>query len=62
MKTLIEIEQSIQRLKQARGVNATSIKDLEEQNEVINVELEKLLVRKGELLAQDRMKQYWDTE
>ena len=60
MKTLIEIEQSIQRLKSARVANATSIKDLEEQNEVINVELEKLLVRKGEIAAQERMKNYFE--
>ena len=57
MNQLIEIEQRINRLKAARIENAKSIKDLEEQNEVINLELEKALIKKGELTAQDRMKE-----
>ena len=60
MKTLMEIDVRINKLKQARVANATSIRNLEEQNEVINVELEKLLVRKGELSAQERMKNYFE--
>ena len=62
MQTLIEIEQRINRLKAARVENAKSIKDLEEQNEVINLELEKALIKKGELIAQDRMKEYFKGE
>ena len=62
MQTLIEIEQRINRLKAARVENARSIKDLEEQNEVINLELEKALIKKGELTARDRMKEYFKGE
>ena len=62
MQTLIEVEQRINRLKAARVENAKSIKDLEEQNEVINLELEKALIKKGELTAQDRMKEYFKGE
>ena len=62
MQTLIEVEQRINRLKAARVENARSIKDLEEQNEVINLELEKALIKKGELTAQDRMKEYFKGE
>ena len=62
MNQLIEIEQRINRLKAARVENAKSIKDLEEQNEVINLELEKALIKKGELTAQDRMKEYFKDE
>ena len=62
MQTLIEVEQRINRLKAARVENAKSIKDLEGQNEVINLELEKALIKKGELTAQDRMKEYFKGE
>ena len=62
MQTLIEIEQRINRLKAAKVENAKSIKDLEEQNEVINLELEKALIKKGEIAAQDRMKEYFKDE
>ena len=62
MQTLIEIEQRINRLKAAKVENAKSIKDLEEQNEVINLELEKALIKKGEITAQDRMKEYFKDE
>ena len=62
MQTLIEVEQRINRLKAAKVENAKSIKDLEEQNEVINLELEKALIKKGELTAQDRMKEYFKDE
>ena len=60
--TLMEIDMRINKLKQARVANGTSIRDLEEQNEVIIVELEKLLVKKGELTAQERMKEYFKGE
>lgn len=62
MMTLMEIDMRINKLKQARVANGTSIRDLEEQNEVIIVELEKLLVKKGEITAQDRMKEYFKDE
>ena len=62
MQTLIEIEQRINRLKAAKVENAKSIKDLEEQNDVINLELEKSLIKKGEITAQDRMKEYFKDE
>ena len=60
--TLMEIDMRINKLKQARVANGTSIRDLEEQNEVIIIELEKLLVKKGEITAQDRMKEYFKDE
>ena len=60
MKTLIEIELRINRLKAAQVENAQSIKDLEEQNEVINLELEKALIEKGKIIAQERMKNYFE--
>ena len=62
MKTLIEIEQRINTLKAARVENAQSIKNLEEQNEVINLELEKALIKKGEITAQNQMKEYFKDE
>jgi len=60
MKTLTEIELRINRLKAAQVENAQSIKDLEEQNEVINLELEKALIEKGKIIAQERMKNYFE--
>ena len=62
MQTLIEIEQRINKLKAARVENAQSIKNLEEQNEVINLELEKALIKKGEIIAQNRMKEFFKDE
>ena len=62
MQTLIEIEQRINRLKAARVENAKSIKDLEEQNEVINLELEKALIRKGEINVEQQMREYFKGE
>ena len=62
MKTLIEIEQRINKLKAARSSNASSIKELEERNEVVMVELEKALIQKGEIKAQERMKEYFKDE
>jgi hypothetical protein len=60
MKTLMEIELRINKLKAAQVENAQSIKDLEEQNEVINLELEKALIEKGKIIAQERMKNYFE--
>ena len=60
MKTVIEIEERINKLKAARSANAVSIKELEEQNEVINVELEKALVEKGRITATENMRKYFE--
>ena len=62
MQTLIEIERRISTLKAAKVENAKSIKDLEEQNEVINLELEKALIRKGEINVKQQMKEYFKGE
>lgn len=60
--TLMEIDMRINKLKQARVANATSIRDLEEKNEVIIIELEKILVKKGEIQAAERMREYFKDE
>jgi hypothetical protein len=58
----MEIDMRINKLKQARVANATSIRDLEEKNEVIIIELEKILVKKGEIQAAERMREYFKDE
>ena len=60
--TLMEIDMRINKLKQARVANTTSIRDLEEKNEVIIIELEKILVKKGEIQAAERMREYFKDE
>ena len=60
MMTFMQIEDRLNRLKKARTENATRIKDLEEQNEVINVEMEKLLVEKGKVMASENMRRYFE--
>lgn len=60
--TLETIEDRISALKEARLFNAREIQDLEERTMVINDELEKLLEKKGELIAQERMKEYFKDE
>ena len=62
MQTLIEIEQRINKLKAARSANAASIKELEERNEIVILELEKALIQKGNIIAQDRMKEFFKDE
>ncbi len=62
MKALIEVEQRINRLKAARVENAQSIKNLEEQNEVINLELEKALIEKGKVIAEENIREYFNHE
>jgi hypothetical protein len=59
MMTLMEIDMRINKLKQARVANATSIRDLEERTMIINDELEKILVKKGEIQAAERMREYF---
>ena len=48
MRTLIEIEQRIATLHEARMDNASKVRDLEERTMIINDELEKILIKKGE--------------
>ncbi len=62
MRTLMEIEQRIATLRSARMENASSIRDLEERTMIINDELEKILIKKGELQAAERMKEYFKDE
>ena len=62
MRTLMEIEQRIATLRSARMENASSIRDLEERTMIINDELEKILVKKGEIQATERMKEYFKDE
>ena len=62
MKTLLEIEERINKLKAARSQNASEIKELEERNEVVILELEKALIEKGKIIAQERMKNYFEGE
>jgi len=62
MRTLMEIEQRIATLRSARMDNASSIRDLEERTMIINDELEKILIKKGELQAAERMKEYFKDE
>ena len=62
MRTLMEIEQRIATLRSARMENASSIRDLEERTMIINDELEKILIRKGEMQAAERMKEYFKDE
>ncbi len=62
MRTLMEIDQRIATLRSARMENASSIRDLEERTMIINDELEKILIKKGELQAAERMKEYFKDE
>jgi len=62
MRTLMEIEQRIATLHEARMDNASKVRDLEERTMIINDELEKILIRKGELQAAERMKEYFKDE
>jgi len=62
MRTLMEIEQRIATLRSARMDNASSIRDLEERTMIINDELEKILIKKGEIQASERMKEYFKDE
>jgi len=60
MKTIVEIEERINRLKAAKHAHANEIVKLENQIEAINVELEKALIEKGRVGAQERMKTFFD--
>jgi len=60
MKTIVEIEERINRLRAAKHAHANEIAKLENQIEAINVELEKALIEKGRVGAQERMKTFFD--
>ena len=62
MRTLMEIEQRIATLQEARMDNASKVRDLEERTMINNDELEKILRKKGELQAAERMKEYFKDE
>jgi len=62
MRTLMEIEQRIATLHEARMDNASKVRDLEERTMIINDELEKILIKKGELQAAERIKEYFKEE
>ena len=59
MSQLADIEKRIDGLKEAKASVASRIQELEEYNEVINLELEKALIRKGEISVQETMKEYF---
>lgn len=60
MKTIVEVEERINRLKAAKYAHANEIAKLEQQIEVINVELEKVLIEKGRVSTQERMRRYFE--
>lgn len=60
MKTIVEIEERINRLKSAKHAHANEIAKLENQIEVINVELEKVLIEKGRITATENMRRYFE--
>ena len=60
MKTIVEIEERINRLKAAKHAHANEIAKLENQIEVINVELEKVLIEKGRITATENMRRYFE--
>ena len=62
MSQLADIEKRINTLKAAKADVASRIQELEEQNEVINLELEKALIRKGEINVKQQMKEYFKDE
>ena len=62
MNQLIDIEQHINTLKATRVGNVKSIKNLEKQNEVINLELEKALIKKGKIIGEENIKEYFKGE
>ena len=59
MRSLIDIERRIEGLKEAKSTVAFRIQELEEYNEVINLELEKALIEKGKLIAEENIREYF---
>ena len=59
MDKLIDIEKRIEGLKEAKISLASRIQELEEFNEVINLELEKALIEKGRIIAEENMREYF---
>lgn len=62
MSQLADIEKRIDGLKEAKASVASRIQKLEEFNEVINLELEKALIKKGEASVKQQMKEYFKDE
>ena len=59
MDKLIDIEKRIEGLKEAKISLASRIQKLEEFNETINLELEKALIEKGRITAEENMREYF---
>ena len=62
MSQLADIKERINTLRAAKADIASRIQGLEEQNEVINLELEKALIKKGAFEVQENMKEYFKDE
>ena len=62
MQALIDIEKRIEGLREAKLTVASRVQELEEYNEVINLELEKALIEKGKLIAEENIREYFKGE
>ena len=62
MSKLTAIEKRIEGLREAKASVTSRIQKLEEYNEVINLELEKALIKKGAFEVQENMKEYFKDE
>ena len=62
MSQLADIEKRIEGLREAKASVASRIQKLEEFTEVINLELEKALIKKGEVSVKQQMKEYFKDE
>ena len=59
MKALIDIEKRIEGLREAKLTITSRVQELEEYNEVINLELEKALIEKGKLIAEENIREFF---
>ena len=62
MQALIDIEKRIKGLREAKLTVTSRVQELEEYNEVINLELEKALIEKGKLIAEENIREYFNHE
>ena len=62
MQALIDIEKRIEGLREAKLTVTSRVQELEEYNEVINLELEKALIEKGKLIAEENIREYFNHE
>ena len=62
MQALIDIEKRIEGLREAKLTITSRVQELEEYNEVINLELEKALIEKGKLIAEENIREYFNHE